>query len=70
MRNAHLPPHDGEIIILKTEPQKAQVSYTFGRKQGDKMIFATILIITIIFALISISPLLVTDEMHDIVKIN
>ena len=37
MKNAHLPPHDGEIIILKTEPQKGQVSYTseHTRRQND-----------------------------------
>jgi hypothetical protein len=48
------------------EPQIAGVSYTSGH-QGDKMT-VLIVILTLFFVLGSISPLLVTDDMQDLVR--
>lgn len=53
------------IIILQTDPQNKMVSYTSGH-QGDKMIFI-IVILMLFFILGSLSPLLVTDDVQDIV---
>ena len=44
------------------------VSYTTPH-EGDKMI-VVIFILTAIFVLISITPLLITEDMHDIVSVD
>ena len=48
------------------EQQNKQFSYTSGR-QGDKMITLIVGILTLLFVLAGISPLLITDDVRDIV---
>lgn len=55
----------GAGIILQKELQTHRIFYTGGH-QGDKMIFI-IMILTLFFVLGSISPLLVTDDVQDVV---
>jgi hypothetical protein len=57
---------EGPGIILPVELQSQMVSYTSGH-QGDKMTLL-IIILTLLFVLGSISPLLVTEDMQDIVR--
>ena len=44
------------------------VSYTSGH-QGDKMIAVLVVILTLLFALGSISELLITDDVQDLVML-
>ena len=53
-------------IILQVERQNEMVSYTSGH-QGDKMIDFIVAVLTLIFILGSIGPLLITDDVRDIV---
>jgi hypothetical protein len=57
----------GPGIILQGEPADQHVSYT-TEVQGDKMILL-IIILTALFILTGISPLLVTEETRDIVML-
>jgi hypothetical protein len=54
-------------IILQAEPENETVSYTLGHK-GDKMI-VIISLLMFVYILGSISPLLITDDMQDIVML-
>jgi hypothetical protein len=60
------PSSVGAIIILAVEPQNKSSSYTSGVHKENPMIIL-ITIFTILFALGSVSPLLVTEDMQDIV---
>ena len=51
--------------MLQAEPHYEHSSYTLGH-QGDKMI-GLIVVLTLFFIFGSISPLLVTEDMRDIV---
>ena len=53
-------------IILQAEQQNKLFSYTSGR-QGDKMITLIVGMLTLLFVLAGISPLLITDDVRDMV---
>jgi hypothetical protein len=49
--------------------RKTAVSHILRGIQGDKMITVIIILLALIFALGSICPLLITDDLKDIVEV-